>query len=323
MTPNHHPDVSERQPLSPGAKGKVWNPIIIAEFRRWKARPITYSAMVIIALAGIIYNYKTGSGRGNASILVKTGLVFGDPQIVMNFFLWLQPYTQNWPVISTIVDFGAGIRDINFLMDRWLRLVMRPSTIIPLLMVWRALMSFREAGFYKNLRTTFLKPRDFLWGIVGIPFWISAIILVLYTGWILSPGIVESFYAIPPSRRTATPIINILGVLLEGGLNGAMICFIGLYFGLRWKARLGNIVPVILIVLFVQFIQAIYMSQPNEFNRLFLPGLYEQGFNELSDFETMIMRNVTYFVMAFPKLIFSVLLWILSIQLIRKRDALE
>jgi len=305
------------EPVSPGYAGKVWNPILWAELRRWRARPVTYSAFVLVALAGIIANYYASVNQ--SSILSSLGLLFADPQV---FSKSLIEYRNQYGVpgfLEVPYNMLASFNNINYLMERWVSLILRPSTILPLLMVWRALVSFRSSDFYGSLQTTFLRPRDFLWGIVGIPFWISAIILILYTGLVLSPRLVSSYYQIAPDRRLVHPLWQIMGILFEGGLNGGMICTIALFFGLRWKARLSNIMPVLLMVFFVQFIQGIYITKNHAINTFFFENLYQIPPRDLTETQAVLRSTLIYLMMGTPKIFVVILFWYLSAREIRKQ----
>lgn len=220
--PKHYgtPLVEESRIVSPGMAGSVFNPVVWAEFRRWRALPVTYFGIVILTFFGIWYLY-----------------------------------TAHDDLMAEIRRSTLGIGVLNPFMsyiEYMARLLARPSTILPLLMVWRAVVSFRADGFYRPFRTTFLTPGEFLWGVTAVPMVLAALILVVYTGVVLSPSIVRDYHAMPPQFRPAHPYLSALAILFEGGLNGAFVSFAVLYFGIRGRGRLLALVPVVCAILLVQ-----------------------------------------------------------------------
>ncbi|MDK2971082.1 MAG: hypothetical protein PWP23_837 [Candidatus Sumerlaeota bacterium] len=203
--------------------GRVFNPIVWAEFRRWRARPVLYLGMVAVALGGICYLHFNKGGA--VPWLIRIGLL---PGSINPANAWLQ------------------------YLELMIQLVVRPSTLLPLMMVWRALVSFRDGGLYRPFRTTFLTPGEFLWGIIAVPFLAGALILVGYTGLVLSPRLIQYHFQLTPDLRQVHPYWQILAILFEGSLNGVLICFVALYFGLRGRARLVALVPVLVGVLLIQ-----------------------------------------------------------------------
>jgi hypothetical protein len=224
----------ESRILSPGPDGRVFNPIVWAEFRRWRARPLTYLGIVVLVFGGICYMHFNKAGLVPG--LIRAGLL-----------------------PAGINPMSAWVRYIELMIQ----LLVRPSTILPLLMMWRALVSFRDDGMYRPFRTTFLRPGEFLWGVIAIPFAMGALILVLYTGLVLVPQMVQGYFQMAPQFRQVHPWWQIAGILYEGTLNGVLMCFIALYFGLRGNARLSALVPVVGVILLVQSAHAMmYLASP-------------------------------------------------------------
>lgn len=310
--------------LSRGAGAKQFNPLLLVELRRWRARPLTYASFVIIALAGILLN-RYFNQTAQTTILATVGLQFPSPDVFSRMiesheqsFLWL-------PFGKEFADYLKGFSNLNTLLHTYISLLLRPSTVIPLLMVWRALFTFRQSGYYGALRMTFLHPRDFIWGIVTIPFWISAVILVLYVGIVLTPDLAMRFYAIAPDERSIHPMWLIAGILFEGALNGALICFLALYLGLRYGANLLNIFPVVLFILVIQFIMAIYLVQPEFVNSILLPfpETWEASNKDLSALFRGILSLERYLVMGVPKLLACALLYRLTLGLLGRGGDLD
>lgn len=274
---------SPPQPLSPGRAGRVFNPLVKAEFRRWVARPLQYLGIVAATLAGIILLYYQSSALT---------AVFG------------------------MTPVGQFLRHLTLL-------IARPSTIVPLLMVWRALVSFRDGGLYRPFHTTFLTPGEFLWGIITIPFLVSFAILVAYVGAVLMPAQIEGFYAFEPVQRGAwvgAIPLRIFLVLFEGAANGAVICFLALYVGLRGGATLAALFPVLIGVVLIQALQAVHFLFEADVSfwvsvhvlRPVLPATWVD--------ESIIRESARLLVPAFPKLLACVVLWMLTVWHLRLRD---
>jgi hypothetical protein len=250
--------------LSPGAAGSVFNPLVAAEFRRWRAKPLQYLSMVLVVFAGICYLY------------------FNHQSLIQFPLTWS--------------------REVTLYFESLVRLLVRPSTILPLMMVWRAIVSFRDGGMYKPFRTTFLTPGEFLWGVIAVPFLLSGLLLVLYTGWVLGPGIIERHNVFAPDARNGHPLVLIAGILLEGSLNGAMICFIALYFGIRGEGRLTALMPVLALTLLVQALQAgLYVRSWEflEFGRRF--AAHRHG--------PLLVQLWPYLIQSAPKLVMAAAFW--------------
>lgn len=241
--------VDESSILSPGVYGRVFNPLVSAEFRRWRARPVTYTGIVLITFLAICFNF-FGSRVGA-----------GPPFGIDHPFL-VEVAEQIARLRTWIIELLPATGDWRDLAGQYLGLILRPSTILPLMMAWRALVSFRDGGLYLPFRTTFLSPSEFLWGIIAVPFFASALLLVVYTGGVLGPGLVAAHNSIPPGsgRILPHPVVSIMGILFEGGMNGALICFVALYCGLVLKARPEALVPVVLAVLAIQATQCWYQN---------------------------------------------------------------
>jgi hypothetical protein len=281
------------KPLSPGYAGVVINPIIQAEFRRWRARPITYLAIVAVALGGIWYT--------------------------LSYRTELQQFITSQQ--------GMGADSWGMFAVRMLDLIVRPSTIIPLLMTWRALVSFRPSGLYQPFRTTFLTPGEFLWGIVTIPFIVSLVVLVLYTGIRLLPdgssGSLMVYYSVTPEMRAdrlVPPFWSAFGILFEGAANGAVICLAALYFGLLFKARMEALVPIVGFLLLLQGAQAWYYvneAQQRTFTNWFV--LRVTGDTDISTHALLVYLS-QYLVVAIPKLALCFVFWALTTWHLRARD---
>jgi len=286
----HHSAGPHTRSLSPGYGGIVVNPIIKAEFRRWRARPLTYLAIVAVALAGIWY---TLSYRTELEQFITSQQGMG---------------ADKWG--------RFGVRMID--------LIVRPSTIIPLLMVWRALVSFRPSGLYQPFRTTFLTPGEFLWGIVTIPFIVSLLVIMLYTGIRLLPeGSLMFYYSSSPEirvERMIHPFWVAFGVLFEGASNGAVICLAALYFGLLFKARMEALVPIIGFLLLLQSGHAIYDIN-DDTKRAFTAWLMERMTGEGDLTQNMTFAHLSqYLITGLPKLALCFVFWALTTWHLRERD---
>jgi len=313
--------------VSPGFAGKVFNPVMMAEFRRWKARPITYIGIVLLVLFCISLPHLSDNFSPSRTINDLMARAFGleAPNIVApaNQDAWI-----NWRSFTDVL----------------VRLLIRPSTILPLLMVWRALVSFRTAGLYKPFRTTFLTPGEFLWGIIAVPFAVSAIILVFYTGYILGPNLIGGYQRMPPELRGLHPYFHLMMVLFEGAANGILICFIALYAGLKMNARLSALIPIVLVILMIQIPHAILFSSP-PFAR-FIGNAPDWWLSTVAAIEHAALRGIlpisqptiewirhapagaiafftrfwTYFLTGIPKLVLAGFFWYLSTRHLRTRD---
>ncbi|MDX1974004.1 MAG: hypothetical protein SFY68_15855 [Candidatus Sumerlaeia bacterium] len=305
-----------KEGLSLGRGAKQFNPLLRVEMRRWRARPLTYGLFVLLAVTGLVLNRELGSANGGW--LIWIGLQFPNPQLFsqgVERFRWLIDWI---PLGSSFADFLMGFDDLNRIMVQFVSLMLRPSTIIPILMVWRALVSFRESGYYNSLRQTFLEPRDFIWGIVTIPFWISALILVLYVGLVLTPDLAMGYYATDPERRLVHPFWVILGILFEGSMNGGIICFVALYLGLLRGARVSNLFPVLLLVILMQFVTALYMVQMPVIHTALLGDWVNLENEELSTPMRIFVMQLRYLIMGLPKLLGCVIVYHLCLRLLKQ-----
>jgi len=290
------PLVDECEILSPGPQGsEVFNPIVVAEFRRWKARPFTYLAMVVVIALSI-----------TAMTLVRTNILRGAGATFTIFGFDVVGFLQR-PTLGL-----AGAPSWQLFFYYLVPLIIRPSTILPLMMVWRALVSFRAGGLYRSFRMTFLTPGDFLWGIVAVPFFVSALILILYTGLVLAPGLIEGVLIMPPERQVPTHWARVAGILYEGSLNGMLICFVALYIGLRGGARLSALGPVLLATLAIEGLHA--WGYVHQMKVMDLLGTV----NPL--YSPWISACWQYVAMGTPKLFACVALWMLCKRLIRRQQ---
>jgi len=311
--------VDESSILSPGVYGRVFNPIVAAEFRRWRARPVTYMGMVLATFLGICFVY---FGRGGLPLGVDHPFLAAVTAATVKMREWLLsplPATGSWR--------GWG--------NQYLNLILRPSTILPLMMVWRALVSFRDGGLYRPFRTTFLSPSEFLWGMIAVPFFAGALLLTIYTGGILGPGIVTGYHSRPPGYPGSPPhpVVQVAGILFEGGMNGALICFVALYCALLWNARPAALVPVVLCVLALQAAQCAYqLSASRAFVAVFgllSGGAPEDPFAPPTPAQRLLMSARAYenlfflFSSGIAKLLACLALWPLCrLQLRRTEDEL-
>ncbi|MCB2155701.1 hypothetical protein KQI84_12515 [bacterium] len=286
IDPNEYygtPLVDESTIPSPGSRGKVFNPVIRAEFRRWRARPFTYLGMVLLVLGAIVYAYHARIAGG---LVILAGTPFS--------------------------------RFLNLLIGH----VVRPSTILPAMMVWRALVSFRPMGLYSSFRTTFLTPGEFLWGIIAVPFFVSALILMGYTGIVLSPRFIQSFFAQEPGAIDWRPVFQVAGILAEGSLNGALICFVALYLGLRTNARLWALFPLVVFILAIQAattslgVDPIYSWLTGDFRKWLL------NLNLVDDprWAMTAFMFSQYLILAIPKLILCIVIWGMTTRFLHKSE---
>lgn len=289
--------------LSPGPWGEdVFNPIVKAEFRRWRARPVTYLSIVLVALASIILLYYIRTNR--LPDLVAGMKIFG---FDVGAFLSGQVL-------------GGGSRGWMFGFSL-MSYIIRPSTIIPLLMTWRALASFRSGGMYRAFRMTFLTPGEFLWGVIATPFVASALILVLYTGLVLGPDMMARGFSRPPDRGSTNLWLTMGGILFEGSLNGMLICFIALLVGLLTDARLSALGVVILITIGVQALQASPVLFPDfwPLNPATIRDLVLELPAPWPDRLSWTRGLETYIHWGLPKLVLCIVLWRACVVVIRSR----
>lgn len=268
---------------SPGSRGKVFNPVVRAEFRRWRARPFTYLGMVLVVLGAIVYAYQA---RGTGGLAFLAG---GNR--------WLQ-------LLNTMISH-----------------IVRPSTILPAMMVWRALVSFRPMGLYQPFRTTFLGPGEFLWGVIAVPFFVSALILIGYTGFVLSPQFVQAYFSQEPGVIDWRPVLTVAGILMEGSLNGALICFVALYLGLRTNARLWALFPLIAVIIAIQAAQSALSIPP--LSTWLASDFRSWLYTRISDDPRRGFAFFTfslYLVVAIPKLILCLVAWRMTTRFLRKAD---
>lgn len=274
-------------PLSPGRAGRVFNPLVRAEVRRWMARPVQYLGIVAVAVAGIV-------------------LLYWQNDYVTLAFTWL---------------FGGGAL-ASYLRQLTL-LIARPSTIVPLLMVWRALVSFRDGGLYKPFHTTFLTPGEFLWGVITVPFLVGFGILVVYVGAVLMPAQLEGFYATPPEFRGpewyAIPV-RIFLILFEGAANAGVICFLALYLGLRGGATLAALFPVLVGVVAIQAMQAAFFLYEVDLHAYLVQNYLRHWLPAEMLHQSLVRESLRALLPAFPKLAACVVLWMLTTWHLRLRD---
>lgn len=219
----------------------VLNPLIAAEIRRWRARPFSYGGMLVFVFVSIcllLYSQQIG-GWFSRVFGARGGGLFGA-----------------LPSADNLRQAFGG--DLGRIVSSLWQLIIRPSTLLPVMMVWRALVSLREPGLYEPFRLTYLSPAEFLWGIVAVPFFISSLILIGYTGIVIGPRIIDSYYySIPGSQGTLFYTQIVAGILLEGSANGALISFVALFYGIRGKARLSALMPLVVAVFVIQLAQAL------------------------------------------------------------------
>lgn len=285
--PTSTADAHAGAPLSPGRAGRVFNPLVRAEVRRWMARPVQYLGIVAITLAGIV-------------------LLYWQNDYVTLAFTWL---------------FGGG--PLASYLRQLTLLIARPSTIVPLLMVWRALVSFRDGGLYKPFHTTFLTPGEFLWGIIAVPFLVGFVILVLYVGAVLMPDQIEGIYATPPDFRGvgwyAIPL-RIFLILFEGAANAGVICFLALYLGLRGGATLAALFPVLVCVVALQAAHALFFMYEAELHAHLVQAYLRHWLPNEMLHSPGVRESLRALLPALPKLAACVVLWMLTTWHLRLRD---
>lgn len=206
-------------------KGPRENPFIIAEFRRWRNRPLPYIAIAFMLVSLIVLSHQYATGA----------------------FALRQP--------GRFAAFLMGLGG----------LLLRPSAIVPAVMVWRALYSYRDGPMYEPFRTTFLRPGHFAWGILAVPCFLSLLTVLLYTGIQILPNIISS-YAAMGAVPLYEPIIGkaialrIGSILFEGFANGFLLATVTLYLGIRTRARLEGVFLAVAACLAVQLAHALYQT---------------------------------------------------------------
>ena len=315
--------------------GFVMNPVIVAEFRRWKARPLTYLLFSLLTLGILVYLHKTRTGG-----LFVTSVFENIDKLtaLFNGVLGTDVIPELTPLLPA-GGVGGGFIALRFI-DNMCRLVLRPSTLIPVMMVWRAICTFRKDQMYRPLRTTFMTPGEFMFGVIAIPFLVSALIIMFYTGLFLAPRIIEGYFSMSPENRleyTVHPLFTLSGILFEGCLNGAVICFVALYFGLRFNGRLTALVPVILFILLIQLISAMVFNLSSNFDdhvTMFLDGYrkftevmgwkFDPSLYDMTKWELIPNRYRAMFwvygLSGTVKLVLCALLWQLSASHLKHRE---
>ncbi len=193
---------------SPVGERSVENPLFRAEFRRWRARPLFYSGLGIVAT--VLIAYIVHQQRGGA-VLAR-----GTPNAILDF------------------------------LQRTFVYVVRPSSIVPAIMVWRALYSFREGPFYEPFRVTFLRPGQFLWGVIAVPCLVSALILTAYTVGFLGPGVYQRWPAAvyPPEFRWICefmPPALIVSIIVDGVVNGFFVALVTAHAGIKYRLSAASL----------------------------------------------------------------------------------
>lgn len=193
---------------SPVGVGSVENPLFRAEFRRWRARPLFYSGLGIVAT--ILIAYIVHQQHGGA-VLAR-----GTPNPILDF------------------------------LQRTFVYVVRPSSIVPAIMVWRALYSFREGPFYEPFRVTFLRPGQFVWGVIAVPCLVSALILSVYTVAFLGPGVFGRWPAAvyPPEFRWVCEIMPpalIVSIIVDGAVNGLFVALVTVHAGIKYRLSAASL----------------------------------------------------------------------------------
>ncbi|MDX2176649.1 MAG: hypothetical protein SF028_09265 [Candidatus Sumerlaeia bacterium] len=198
----------------PSLTGKTENPFYRAELRRWRNRPLTYMGIGLLTafLIGVVV-------RQRQLGLVGIGAAFGAQSQLLVF------------IESTI-----------FLM-------LRPSAIIPAVMVWRALLSFRPGPFYEPFRTTFITPSQFIRGVIGVPVLVSAAIMACYVLFMFAETTFGNWqmYRLPQDQewlREWAPWMQLASVFFEGAVNGFIMAVVACWAGLRFRLGIASIMAI-------------------------------------------------------------------------------
>lgn len=198
-------------------EGPRENPLLRAEVRRWRAKPITYSAFAVLL-----------------------GMMLGFTYYVR---------TRN-ALFAPAAGFGIYL-------NAMVSLVLRPSAIIPALMVWRALYSFRTGPLYEPFRLTYLTPGQFVRGVAAVPFAVSLLVVLGYTTVVLAPLVYErwSFWLTVKGQEHLTwwgLWGELGGIIIEGAVNGMLIAMITFHLALRHRVELTGLAMAFLCCILVQ-----------------------------------------------------------------------
>jgi len=261
--------VEPRGWVSPVGDKPVENPFYLAELRRWRAKPLFYSGVAIFA-----------------TILI--GLT----------------------VQERVTALGPGATGmLTVYLERMFSLLLRPSSIIPAILVWRALYSFREGPFYEPFRTTFLPPKAFVFGVIAVPCLVSVLLVLGYTGTYLAPGILEgaSIYGNYPGfeyLQWVIPTTQLTAILIEGVSNGLLIAIITAYAGIRYRLAVSAVLVVVAFCVVVQGITVLSTPFVEEL-RFYLVRTYGANMARY----TLISTLLHYYVWSVPKYILAAFLW--------------
>jgi hypothetical protein len=261
--------VEPRGWVSPVGDRPVENPFYLAELRRWRARPLFYSGVAIFAT-------------------VLIGLTVNER------------VTAIGPAASSV---------LTAYLERMFSLMLRPSSIVPAILVWRALYSFREGPFFEPFRTTFMPPKTFVWGVIAVPCMVSVMLVLGYTGAYLAPGILEraEIYKQYPKfeyLQWVVPSSQLVSILIEGASNGLLIAIITAYAGIRYRLAVSGVLLVFAFCVAIQGITVISTPFVEEF-RFFLVRSYGA---DLAKY-TLISTLLHYYVWSIPKFYLAWLLW--------------
>lgn len=255
--------------VSPVGEKPVENPFYLAEIRRWRARPLFYSGVGIFA-----------------TILI--GLTVNERVMAIG------------PAASSA---------LTMYLERMFSLMLRPSSIVPAILVWRALYSFREGPFFEPFRTTFMPPKTFVWGVIAVPCFVSVMLVLGYTSAYLAPGIIEraKMYEMYPNFEYLSwlmPTTQITSIIVEGVSNGLLIAIITAYAGIRYRLGVMGALMVFVFCFALQCVTVITTPVVEEL-RFFLVRQFGADLPKY----TLISTLLHYYVWSIPKFILAWFLW--------------
>jgi hypothetical protein len=229
---------------SPMNTGGAENPFFRAEFKRWRAKPLLYMGFALLLAVLLAVNYH---------------------QRLASF------------------PFATGKRDILQMyvlpmLNQLYFLVMRPSAVIPALMVWRALYAFRDGPMYEPFRLTMVTPGQFLRGVCGIPLLVGLGIVLAYATLVVMPTVIQGSEPLGRAysrqhgsyERVMLILVapNMIAVIGEGFANGLLISVGTMLFGVRSRARLEGLIHAVLFCVAIQALQSITATPMGSLARL-------------------------------------------------------
>ncbi len=261
---------------SPVGARRVENPFFRAELRRWRARPLFYSGLGIVAT--ILIAYVVHQQRGGA-VLAR-----GTPNPILDF------------------------------LQRTFVYVVRPSSIVPAIMVWRALYSFREGPFYEPFRVTFLRPGQFVWGVIAVPCVVSALLLSAYTIAFLGPGVFDRWPAAvyPPEYRRMCmlmPPALIASIIVDGAINGLFVALVTAHAGIKYRLSAASLAYAAVACVVVQGANACLAPYSADISMAIArryPGNLVVNW--------VIPSLLPYYLYSLPKLLLCLLVWVRCVR---------